>query len=68
MAHRRLLSEVAITDTLMRDDMEEEAGVLLHPCRCGGTFLLPHGGKADGKGRSVVVQCDTCSLFIEVMN
>ena len=68
LAHRRLLSEVAITDILTRDDMEEDNGLLMHPCRCGGTFLLPHREKEGHAGPSVIIQCDTCSLFIEVLS
>jgi len=68
IAHMRLLSEVAIADSLSRSEMEAggEEGLLVHACRCGGTFLLPPQERV-GDQSSVIVPCDTCSLFIEVM-
>jgi len=68
LAHARLLLEVAVADSLTRGEMEAggEGGALAHPCRCGGTFLLPPQDLEGGR-RSVVIPCDTCSLFIEVL-
>ena len=67
-AHRRLLSEVAIADSLRRGEMEVdgESGELFHPCRCGGSFVLSPQ-EALGEQRSLVIPCDTCSLYIEVV-
>lgn len=68
LAHVRQLSEVAVADSLLKCEMEagDEGGALVHPCRCGGTYILPPPDREDER-RSVIVPCDTCSLHIEVV-
>ncbi len=60
--------DVAITDTILLADMHiSDDGDERHcPCRCGGAYwILPSDVELS---RSTIVQCDTCSLHIEVLN
>ena len=60
--------DVAISDTMRLADMHmSDEGDERHcPCRCGGAYwVLPSDFVLS---HSIIVQCDTCSLHIEVLN
>ena len=60
--------DVAVSDAILLADMHiSDDGDERHcPCRCGGAYwVLPSDFVLN---HSTIVQCDTCSLHIEVLN
>ena len=70
LEHARQLLDVPIWDTLESKDLdtceEEEGSLLSHTCRCGGSYRI-NAGDIIGQNR-VVLPCDTCSLYIEILH
>ncbi|KAK9816904.1 hypothetical protein WJX72_006948 [[Myrmecia] bisecta] len=67
----KLKQECAISDEIDLDDMAIETpseGASLHSysCRCGGHYFVSDE-ELHAASDHVVVQCDTCSLFIRIM-
>ena len=74
LALEQLQQQVFISQTITVDEMQSMAGdptsgedsYLAYPCRCGGCFQVEEGA-LDGLDHSIVVQCNTCSLHIQVL-
>ena len=73
LALEQLKQQVFISQTVTVDEMQSMAGdptlggdsYFSYPCRCGGCFQVEEG-TLDGLDDSIIVQCDTCSLHIQV--
>ena len=70
LQHAQRLLDVPIWETVETKDLdlcgeEEEEGSLSHGCKCGGAYRI---FVADLIGQNrVVLPCDTCSLYIEIV-
>ena len=63
----RIGQEVNLWKTVSAKDMDHcDQRLLTYDCRCGGEFLLEEEELEDDDG-PVVVECDTCSLSIAVI-
>lgn len=73
LAHTQLQQEVFISQTIPVAEMQlfpsdlgtGQSSYLAYPCRCGGWFQA-ECEILDGS-ESVIVQCDTCSLHVQVL-
>ena len=73
LALEQLQQQVFISQTVSLAEMQlvsgdsvlGEASFLAYPCRCGGSYEMENDALYNN--HSVVVQCDTCSLHIRVL-
>lgn len=67
LKYARQLLDVPIWETLESEDLnEDEEGLLCHACRCGSFYRV---SLVDLQTQDkIILPCDTCSLYIEVLN
>ncbi len=68
LKHAQQLLDVPIWETVECGNLNssEEEGFLVHACRCGGAYRVAIPDLA-GQSR-IILPCDTCSLYLEVLN